>query len=1230
MAVLEKIWEILSSIFGGMLSAFERGITSLFGSSNERYVQKLQSKVDSINALEPKYEAMTEDELREQTQVFRERLAAGETLDDILIEAFAVCREAGKRFLGMRHYDVQMIGGMVLHSGAVAEMVTGEGKTLVATLPAYLNAIPGKGVHVVTVNDYLARRDMEWMGPLYMGLGLTVGAIQSDMSGSNRQKAYACDITYGTNNEFGFDYLRDNMRVAARDDDRYPKHHQQAQGKLHFAIIDEVDNILIDEARTPLIISGPAHQDISRYAEANKIALKLKKETHYTVNEKDHSATLTDEGVREAERLAGVESFYTAGNMDWPHMIDNALKAHNLYKRDVDYVVRDNAVVIVDPFTGRLMDGRQWSDGLHQAVEAKESVKIKEETQTLATITLQNYFKLYERICGMTGTAMTEATEFWKIYKLDVIAIPTNRELQRIEHPDVIFNTEDAKWKAVINEIEQYHKFDVIDLKGYEKVPGKIIKETESEITIQPNDANEPETFPRSKVSAVSYKGRPILVGTVSIEKSERLSRLLENRGIKYEVLNAKNHKREAEIVAQAGRKGAVTISTNMAGRGTDIVLGGNPETLAWARLQDEYETRLDVPREEWDALVDQIDKDENMHVEGEEVKKLGGLHVIGTERHEARRIDLQLRGRCGRQGDTGSSRFFLSLDDDLMRIFAGPFVKRILEMGGFKDDVPIESGMVSRRIDSAQKKREEYNFEIRKNLLEYDEVMDEQRKRVYSFRQRILDGHSCRSIVTSSIGDVVENSMETLLDPNFGGESFAAFASKQLGVALEPRLFRKMDFDSANEVAKDEAERIAESEIMSSIDENLPAGGEEDLSSDWNWDALARFANSRWEVNLRDRDLKKAGRDNVDELLVEKVREAIQKVDLSDGAPMLDEQYPLKTALRWVFDKFGIEIPIEDVEGLESDGIIELIKERAVEKYAHREADYPVMAGMMKFIEGSGPQSRVDKEGLVNWARERFDSQVSLDDLKSKDRDQIKQILTEQSLSYQKQGKEALQKVDQKVSDLFDQGSIPLSNANGAATSFADWFKNSFDVELDLEKINELEHDELELELTTIVADHYHPEMRRMERMVLLEIIDNAWKDHLLAMDYLRAAVRQRGMAQLDPKVEYKREGMRLFEGLWQSLNERVTDIIFRMEQLDEEFVSTTWVETAAVHEQLAPTSDIAREQQSAIEGSQSQGEAKINTIRNRKPKVGRNDPCVCGSGKKFKHCCMRKSQEV
>ena len=656
--------------------------TSVFGSSNARYVKRLQAKVDAIGSLESKYQVMSDDELKEQTQKFRERLEAGETYDDILVEAFAVCREAGKRYLNMRHYDVQMIGGMVLHSGSIAEMVTGEGKTLVATLPAYLNAIDGKGVHVVTVNDYLARRDMEWMAPLYLGLGLTVGAIQSDMPTSERQKAYECNITYGTNNEFGFDYLRDNMRPAAKGDDRFSRQMQQSQGRLNFAIVDEVDNILIDEARTPLIISGPAHENVRKYAEADRVARQLKKNEHFEVNEKDHSVNLTDPGVREAEKLAGVESFYTAGNMEWPHLIDNALKAHYLYKRDVNYVVKEGSVIIVDEFTGRLMEGRQWSDGLHQAAEAKEGVKIKEETQTLATITLQNFFKLYGKLCGMTGTAMTEANEFWKIYGLDVVAIPTNRELERLGHPDVIYCTEEEKYQAIAKEIEDLNKWDAITV-NKEELVGTLVKEADDQLSFQPRGSNKQESVPRSKVTEIRRKGRPVLVGTTSIEKSELLAGMLDRRGIRHEVLNAKHHKREAEIVAQAGRIGAVTIATNMAGRGTDIILGGNPETMAWAVLQDKYETRLDVPREEWDSLVDEIDKRESMTESGKVVKTLGGLHVIGTERHEARRIDLQLRGRCGRQGDPGSSRFYLSLRDDLMRIFAGEWVRKDSEILG-------------------------------------------------------------------------------------------------------------------------------------------------------------------------------------------------------------------------------------------------------------------------------------------------------------------------------------------------------------------------------------------------------------------------------------------------------------------------------------------------------------------------------------------------------------------
>ena len=1226
--VFEQIWDRTSYFFGGLLRGFERTITNLFGSSNARYVKKLQGRVDAINALEGKYEAMTDEELRDQTRQFMERIKNGETTSDILPEAFAVCREGGKRFLDMRHYDVQMIGGMVLHSGSVAEMVTGEGKTLVATLAAYLNALEGRGVHVVTVNDYLARRDMEWMGPLYMGLGLTVGNIQSNMPVLERQTAYSCDITYGTNNEFGFDYLRDNMRQAARNDDRYAKRYQQSQGPLAFAIIDEVDNILIDEARTPLIISGPAHQDLHKYAEADKIARALTKDIHFQVNEKDHTATLTDEGVRHAEKLAGVESFYTAGNMEWPHMIDNALKAHNLYKLDVNYVIKDGGIVIVDEFTGRLMEGRQWSDGLHQAVEAKEGVKIKEESQTLATITLQNYFKLYDKICGMTGTAMTEASEFWQIYKLDVIAIPTNRVLQRIESPDIIYSKEKFKWHAIAEEVENYHKWDMVFFKNGDIFVGKIKEVNDSQVTIAGKEGGEVETFPMSQIRKVQHEGRPVLVGTVSIEKSEILSELLARRGVRHEVLNAKNHKREADIVAQAGRLGAVTIATNMAGRGTDIILGGNPETMAWARLQDKYATRLDVPREEWDELVESIDKEHSMKEMGKEVKELGGLHVIGSERHDARRIDLQLRGRCGRQGDPGSSKFFLSLDDDLMRIFAGPYVKRILEMGGFTDDVPIESKMVSRRINGAQKKREEFNFEIRKNLLEYDEVMDEQRKRVYTFRQNILDGVSCREIVHDMIAEEIDGNVTTCLEPDFGGESFARYAGNLLSVKLEARSFKNRDIEEAVQIAKDEAERAAETDILGSIEENLPLSEDE---SEWNWEALAKFVNARWGLSVRDRDLKKSGRDRVDEMLIDKARAAISKVDVTAGAPMLDTHYGLRTALAWFNAKFGVEVDLEKLKAFHSnDEIKDHLTELADAKYNQKEAEYPVMAGMYQFAidgVGGGAQSRLDREGLVEWASRRFESELTLDDLKNKQRNEIRELLLSKSRDHQQLAKSALATLQEKMEDLSSSGGVPLRNANGAATSLTDWFKSKLDYDLEVDKVEKLEQEDLEKKLESIVEDHYHPEIRRMERVVLLEIVDSSWKDHLLAMDYLRSAVGSRGMAQLDPKVEYKREGMRMFEGLWRSIGERVTDLVFRMEQMNENFVSNTLTETSARHDAPPAQSEISQEQNEAIENSQKK-ENKVETIRNRRTKIGRNEPCPCGSGKKYKACCMRKQE--
>ena len=1164
MDLLERLWESLTNAGAAFGQWVDRLLTGWFGSSNARQLRRLEPKIEAINALESRYQAMSDAELRGQTDEFRRRLAAGETLDDLLVEAFAVCREGGRRFLGMRHYDVQLIGGMVLHSGAIAEMITGEGKTLVATLPAYLNALEGRGVHVVTVNDYLARRDMEWMGPLYLGLGLTVGAIQSGMDSGERQKSYACDITYGTNNEFGFDYLRDNMRMASRGDDRFPKHMQQSQGPLNFAIVDEVDNILIDEARTPLIISGPAHDDVTKYARADHIARQLQPDRHFEVKEKEHTVALTEEGVRIAEKLAGVESFYTAGNMEWPHLIDNSLKAHHLYDRDVNYVVQNGEVVIVDEFTGRLMPGRQWSDGLHQAVEAKEGVRIKEESQTLATVTLQNFFKLYRKLAGMTGTAMTEASEFLKIYKLDVIAIPPNRGLQRINHPDVIYRTEREKWTAVADEVERIHRWDTLALTNGGWRMGRIVGETESAFEFQPKEERTTESIPRTQVKEVQRRSLPVLVGTVSIEKSERLSALLEKRGIDHQVLNAKHHKREAEIIAQAGRLGAVTIATNMAGRGTDIILGGNAETLAWAKLQDTYPTRLDVPKSEWDALVTEIATRENMKPEGEQVRTMGGLQIIGTERHEARRIDLQLRGRCGRQGDPGSSRFFLSLEDDLMRIFAGEWVKNVLTRLGMQDGEAIESRMVTRRVEAAQKKVEERNFEIRKNLLEYDEVMDEQRKRVYGFRQRILDGEPCRGIIIDMVDRQVDQHIGSFLDKDYGPQSYATWAASQLSCELEGNDYRGMSPEEAERLAVDEAVRQSEGLVYEAVEENLPSGEDE---SEWNWAALAAFANARWKLGVHDRDLRRIGRDAVAEHLQQLARDAIHRIDLSDGARFLAPDFGVRSACGWTEWRFGIHLTPADLapleaKGYDADTFRAAVKKKAREVYESREVDYPVLVGLAHFTSRQPDGSRrLDVDGLCGWARERFGADIDPATLVTGDLDGLHRTL------------------------------VAASRARHAG------------------------------------GDAPRDEMARMERAVLLQILDNAWKDHLLAMDHLRSSVGLRGYAQVDPKVEYKREGMRTFDLMWKAIDERVVDIVYRIEQVEEDALRSTWRETSAIHADSSTAVLAPPAGQPEPPPDQRGDPGPVEPIRNLAQKVGRNDPCPCGSGRKFKNCCGKSS---
>ncbi len=683
-------------------------ITKIVGTKNERELKRIQPIVDRINAIEPEFTVLSDGELTAKTEEFRKRLSQGDSLDDLLPEAFATVREASRRVLKMRHFDVQLIGGVVLHQGKIAEMRTGEGKTLVATLPVYLNALEGRGVDVVTVNDYLARRDSDWMGRIYRFLGLTVGVIVHGLTDRERQEAYGSDITYGTNNEFGFDYLRDNMKYDLAD---------YVQRELRYAIVDEVDSILVDEARTPLIISGPSEESTGKYYTVNRVIPHLRPEEHYTVEEKTKSAALTEAGVAKVEQMLGVENLYDPANMDLVHHVVKGLIAHTMYKRDVDYVLKDGEVVIVDEFTGRLMPGRRWSDGLHQAIEAKEGVKIASENQTLATITFQNYFRMYDKLAGMTGTAATEAAEFEKTYDLEVMTIPTHLPMIRRDHSDVVYRSQQGKFAAVISDIRQCHE-----------------------------------------------RNQPVLVGTISIENSERLSALLKREKISHNVLNAKHHEREAEIVMQAGRKGAVTIATNMAGRGTDIVLGGNPEGIAKDFLRGNDDPSEEDQREAHARATELCSR------EKEEVLAAGGLHIIGTERHESRRIDNQLRGRSGRQGDPGSSRFYLSLEDDLMRIFGSERIMGMMDKLGMDDSAPIEHRMVTKAIENAQKKVEEHNFGARKHLLEYDDVMNKQRTEIYRYRRELLAGEGLKERVE----EMMESSAQAIVNDFCPPDSYA------------------------------------------------------------------------------------------------------------------------------------------------------------------------------------------------------------------------------------------------------------------------------------------------------------------------------------------------------------------------------------------------------------------------------------------------------------------------
>jgi len=1150
-------------------------LLKIFGSRNERLIKGYSVIAQKSNQFEQQVPRTGFGEaLKAKTAEFKSRLESGAKPEDILPEAFAVVREAAQRNVQMRHFDVQLIGGNVLYEGKIAEMATGEGKTLVATLAVYLVYLTGRKVHIVTVNDYLAKRDAEWMGPVYRALGMTVGAIQADMdtAGDERKSQYAFDVTYGTNNEFGFDYLRDNMKTSLE---------QMVQSQLQYAIVDEVDSILIDEARTPLIISGPAFDDVSRYKQAEQVARKLmglqssydrikkqidsaertianaqgelaeaKKEKdskrieraqkaiekaqtelesaqaklmeatqYYEVEYDRKQVHLTHEGVGAAQEFAGVGSFFTGSNMEWPHLLEQSLRAHVVFEREKDYVVMDGKVIIVDEFTGRLMHGRQWSDGLHQAVEAKETVQIKEESQTLATITLQNFFKLYEQIAGMTGTAATEAEEFMKIYNLEVVVIPTNEPCIREDQDDAIYKTMHEKFNAIVEEINN-----------------------------------------------ISASGRPSLVGTTSVEKNEALSAALTKKfGLEHEVLNAKQHAREAVIVAKAGQqhkgrdgkmRGNITVATNMAGRGTDIKLGPG-------------------------------------------VAEIGGLHVLGTERHEARRIDNQLRGRCGRQGDKGSSQFFLSFDDDLMRVFAPEWTVKALSWIGWEEGQPIYHRRISKGIERAQKKVEERNFEIRKSLLEYDEVMDYQRKIFYSRRRNILAGKRLKDIIEEMIDAAITKNCGTILSKDHPFECIVEWARVNFGVDLKLADIRALKPSEIETLIKKQAKSNAANDISLSLGEYL-----EDYSDSQTWDitGLCKWAMSAFRVNLSQGKVKQMSPEQIEEQLISAAAEQIDKKECTQLREFLRDDFAIERLAEWAHTKFDVGLDLERVRDLNTTDLRQLLIDQAGSKYKQREIEYPVEFAMSMVY---GPQGAnvYAFEALADWANKKYSAKLSAERIQNAKPRELHRQLLELSRSYNdgQLGKE----LSEKISKL----SVP---------ELVKWANERFDASL---TENDLGDDpEIKDNLEEVGREFLRSELADLEKYVLLQVYDSTWKDHLYSMDHLRDSIWTRSFAEKDPKTEYKREGFRMFDEMLEAIEDRVTDIIFKVRLEAGARARSVWNVSQTVHDEVGQFA-MAERQRAAAQAPQ--GEVKVKQIKLEQPKVGRNEPCPCGSGKKYKKCC-------
>jgi len=1157
--------------------AFEKiskGLIKIFGSRNERLVKSYSTVAQQAGQFEEQIRALSDEQLKAKTSEFKSRLKEGAEPDDILGEAFAVVREAARRNVKMRHFDVQLIGGNVLYDGKIAEMATGEGKTLVATLAAYLVHLTGRHVHIITVNDYLAKRDSEWMGPVYRAVGMTVGAIQADMdtAGGERKQQYECDVCYGTNNEFGFDYLRDNMKMSLK---------QMVQGELEYAIIDEVDSILIDEARTPLIISGPAFDDVSRYKKADQVSrklmslhseydnikkkidseerrianaqgelseakkakdekrikkaeqvieqgerelesarAKLEQATQYYEVEYDRKAVhLTHEGVTAAQEVAGIGSFFTGSNLEWPHLLEQSLRAHVTFEKEKDYVVMDGKVIIVDEFTGRLMHGRQWSDGLHQAVEAKEGVQVKEETQTLATITLQNFFKLYGQIAGMTGTAATEAGEFMNIYKLDVVVMPTNKPCVRDDKEDAIYKSVAEKFGAITEEINE-----------------------------------------------ISGAGRPVLVGTISIEKSEALSNSLTNRfGIEHEVLNAKQHAREAQIVAKAGQqhrgrdgkmRGNVTIATNMAGRGTDIVLG-------------------------------------------EGVTGLGGLHVLGTERHEARRIDNQLRGRCGRQGDPGSTQFFLSFDDDLMRLFAPEWTVKALSWIGWEEGQPIYHSRISKGIEKAQKKVEERNFESRKSLLEYDEVMDFQRNVFYRRRREVIKGKGLKAIVEDMINSTIAKSCGTILGSDYPKKCIAEWARTNFGVDWKAGDIGSATADEIEEMIKQEAKGSTANEIGLSLGEYL-----EDYSDASTWDiqGLCKWAMSAFQVSLSPSKVKYMSPEEIEEQLGDAAAEQVDKKDCSQIAEFFRDEFAAKTFVDWARAKFGIRLGVDEIGKMKAAEVEEMLKDKAAEKYQQREIEYPVEFAM-NMVYGPEGANVYGFEMLAEWANKKYRAGLSAQELQNTKPNALHKQLLELSGSFNDGQLE--KEVDEQISRLNTR-------------ELRDWANERFEAGLSEEELSHAE--DLKERIEDVGREYLRKELSDLERYVLLQVYDGTWKDHLYAMDHLKSSIWMRSMAEKDPKIEYKREGYRMFNEMLDAVEDRVTDVIFKVRLEAGAQARSVYQVSRAAHDEVGQFA-MAERQRAAAQAPQ--GEQTVKKIQLETPKVGRNDPCPCGSGKKYKKCC-------